>query len=49
MTFPSVIPEKLSYLRSTFNTNMVIVIGTLAIFFAGIFFTLIKNKLNSKT
>ena len=49
MTFPSVIPEKLSYLRSTFNTNMVIVIGTLAIFFAGIFFTLIKNKLKNKT
>jgi SSS family solute:Na+ symporter len=49
MTFPSLIPEKFSYLRSTFNTNMVIVIGTLSIFFSGIFFTLIKNKLNCKT
>jgi len=48
MTFPSFIPQKLSYLRSTFNTNMVIVIGTLSIFLAGIFFTLIRNKLKSK-
>ena len=38
MTFPFLIPEKLSYLRSTFNTNMVIVIGTLSIFLAGVFF-----------
>jgi SSS family solute:Na+ symporter len=45
MTFPSMIPEKFSYLRSTFNTNMIIVIGTLAIFLAGIFFTFIKRKL----
>ena len=48
MTFPSIIPDKLSFLRSAFNTNMVIVIGTLAIFFAGIFFTLIRNKMKGK-
>ncbi|MBS1933944.1 MAG: sodium:solute symporter, partial [Bacteroidetes bacterium] len=48
MTFPSLLPSNLSYLRSTFNTNMVIVIGTLTIFLAGIFFTWIKSSLNSK-
>jgi SSS family solute:Na+ symporter len=48
MTFPSIIPDKLSFLRSTFNINMVIVIGTLAIFLAGIFFTLIRNKRKGK-
>jgi SSS family solute:Na+ symporter len=48
MTFPSLIPENLSYLRSTFNTNMVIVIGTLTIFIAGIFFTWIKNRISFK-
>jgi solute:Na+ symporter, SSS family len=48
MTFPSLIPDNLSYLRSTFNINMVIVIGTLTIFLAGIFFTWIKNKVIEK-
>lgn len=47
MTFPDKIPDNLSYLRSTFNTNMVIVIGTLSIFLAGVFFTWLKNKVKS--
>ena len=48
MTFPSLVPDDLSYLRSSFNTNMVIVIGTLTIFLAGIFFTSVRNKLIEK-
>ncbi len=45
MTFPSMIPEKFAYLRSAFNSNMVIVIGTLSIFLTGIFLTwIIKRK-----
>ena len=45
MTFPAIIPEKLAYLRSAFNSNMVIVIGTLSIFLTGIFLTwIIKRK-----
>lgn len=44
MTFPSLIPEKYAYLRSAINTNMVIVIGTLTIFFAGVLLSLLKKK-----
>jgi solute:Na+ symporter, SSS family len=47
MTFPSFIPEKYSVLRSTFNTNMIIVIGTLAIFFAGVILSRIRNNQKS--
>jgi SSS family solute:Na+ symporter len=36
MTFPSLIPDKLEYLRSPFHTNMIVVIGTLSIFLTGI-------------
>lgn len=43
MTFPALIPDQLAYLRSTINTNMVIVVGTLSIFLAGVFFTWVKN------
>ena len=44
MTFPTMIPENLSYLRSTFNTNMVIVIGTLTIFLTGTLISLIRKE-----
>ncbi|MFB0497761.1 SSS family solute:Na+ symporter [Mucilaginibacter sp. OAE612] len=39
LTFPSLIPEQYAVLRSTLNTNMIIVAGTLAIFLTGIFLT----------
>jgi len=45
MTFPLMIPEKFAYLRSAFNSNMVIVIGTLSIFLTGIFLSWINKKL----
>ena len=48
MTFPSMIPEKFAYLRSAFNSNMVIVIGTLSIFLTGIFFTWINKRKPAK-
>ncbi len=44
MTFPSLIPAQFSYLRSPFHLNMVIVIGTLSIFLAGILITRLKKK-----
>jgi len=44
MTFPALVPEQYAYLRSTFNTNMVIVIGTLAIFLTGVLFTALKKR-----
>ncbi|SCW74149.1 sodium:solute symporter [Mucilaginibacter sp. NFR10] len=39
LTFPSLIPEQYAALRSTLNTNMIIVAGTLAIFLTGILLT----------
>lgn len=39
LTFPALIPEQYAALRSTLNTNMIIVVGTLAIFLTGIFLT----------
>jgi len=39
LTFPTLIPEQYAALRSTLNTNMIIVAGTLAIFLTGIFLT----------
>ena len=48
MTFPAIIPERYAALRNTFNSNMVIVIGTLTIFLAGIFLAFIKKSLQKK-
>jgi SSS family solute:Na+ symporter len=48
MSFPNIIPEQYAYLRNTMHTNMIIVIGTLSIFLAGIFFTWIKDLRGSK-
>lgn len=39
LTFPTIIPDEYSALRSTLNTNMIIVAGTLTIFLTGIFLT----------
>jgi SSS family solute:Na+ symporter len=44
MTFPSLIPENLAGLRSSFHTNMVIVIGTLTIFLTGAAFSLLRKR-----
>ncbi len=44
MTFPSVIPDNLSWLRSSFNTNMVIVVGTLTIFLVGTLLSFFKKR-----
>jgi SSS family solute:Na+ symporter len=39
LTFPTLIPDKYASLRSTLNTNMIIVAGTLTIFLTGVFLT----------
>jgi SSS family solute:Na+ symporter len=39
LTFPTIIPDEYASLRSTLNTNMIIVAGTLTIFLTGIFLT----------
>lgn len=39
LTFPAIIPDEYAALRSTLNTNMIIVAGTLTIFLTGIFLT----------
>jgi solute:Na+ symporter, SSS family len=44
MTFSPFIPARYSFLRSQFNANMIIVIGTVSIFLAGILFTGIRAK-----
>jgi len=44
MTFPTIIPQKFSVLRSTLNTNMIIVAGTLAIFLSGIIISRLINR-----
>ena len=43
MTFPSIVPQQYASLRSTFNTNMIIVIGSLTVFLTGIVFTKIRR------
>lgn len=44
MTFSDHLPASFAWLRSPFNTNMIIVIGTLSIFLAGILFTKWKTR-----
>jgi SSS family solute:Na+ symporter len=44
MTFSGLIPNSYAHLKSSFNSNMVIVIGTLAIFLVGIIFSALKKK-----
>lgn len=48
LTFPSLIPEQYSALRSTLNTNMTIVIGTLVILLTGIILTKIKENFKQR-
>ena len=44
MTFSGLLPDRYDALRTTLHMNMVIVIGTLAIFLSGIFITGFKKK-----
>jgi len=44
MTFPAIIPQKFAVLRSSLNTNMIIVAGTLAIFLSGIIISRLINR-----
>lgn len=44
LTFPMLIPEQYAALRSTLNTNMIIVAGTLTIFLTGVLLTKLKRK-----
>lgn len=44
LTFPKLIPDNYPALRSTLNTNMIIVVGTLTIFLTGILLTKIKRE-----
>jgi SSS family solute:Na+ symporter len=45
MTFPTIIPDDLAFLRSPFHTNMIVVVGTLTIFLSGIILNNIVRKL----
>ena len=45
MTFSGSFPEKYAYLRSPFHANMVLVVGTLTLFLAGLLITAAKRKL----
>jgi SSS family solute:Na+ symporter len=44
LTFPKLIPDDYAALRSTLNTNMIIVVGTLTIFLTGVILTRIKRE-----
>lgn len=45
MTFSNSFPEKYAHLRSPFHTNMVLVVGTITLFLAGLLITAAKRKL----
>lgn len=47
MSFSKSFPDKYAYLRSSFHTNMVIVIGTLSLFLTGLLLTSAKRKLSN--
>lgn len=44
MTFSYLIPERYSFFKNTLHVNMVIVIGTLAIFLSGVLITRLRGK-----
>ena len=48
MTFPSLIPDNLAYLRSPLHTNMIVVMGTLSIFLCGIIISRIIRNSNNR-
>jgi len=43
MTLSDIIPKQYTFFRSTLNTNMIIVIGTLVIFLTGVLFTRLRK------
>jgi SSS family solute:Na+ symporter len=45
MSFSGQLPESYAFLRNPLHTNMVIVVGTLSIFLAGLLFTALRRKL----
>ncbi len=47
MTFSHLIPDEYAFLRTTLHVNMIIVIGTLAIFLSGILLTRVKRMFSS--
>ncbi len=49
MTFPNIIPAQYSFLRSTLNTNMIIVVGTLCIFLIGMLLTKLRPPQTTDT
>ncbi len=49
LTFSKLIPDHLAFLRSGLHANMVIVVGTLVIYFTGLFLTLLKPSANTKS
>jgi len=44
MSLSYLIPDQYAYLQNPLNANMVIVVGTLAIFLSGTFISRLKNK-----
>ena len=44
MTFSKIIPERYAFLRSPFDKNMIIVIGTLSLFLSGLLLTKLRGK-----
>jgi SSS family solute:Na+ symporter len=49
MSLPSILPVRYAFLRSSVNNNMIIVIGTLTIFLAGMMITLLKKTFQNRT
>ena len=49
LTFSKLIPDHLAFLRSGLHANMVIVVGTLVIYFTGLFLTWLKPSANTKS
>lgn len=48
MSFPSLIPDSLSFLRSAFHKNMIIVIGTLSVFLSGVLLSRLRQNFSRK-
>jgi SSS family solute:Na+ symporter len=44
MTFSYLIPDEYSYLKNPLHANMIIVVGTLAIFLSGVVFSMFRKR-----
>jgi SSS family solute:Na+ symporter len=49
MTFSENISDQYSFVKSSLHSNMIIVVGTLTIFLAGLLFTAIKQAKRQKS